>query len=322
MKLLEGPKNFNYFSFKGQMMGKESRVSVIMNCYNGEKYLREAIDSVYAQSYKNWEIIFWDNASTDSTSQIAKSYDSRLRYFRAEVNTHLGPARNMALEKAKTTYIAFLDSDDIYLPYTLQRQFDLMESANYGLVYAETLIIGEDSKKVKRQRLRYYSGYIFDKLLRRYEISMCSVMIRRSVVDEDGLSFGEELQYCPEHNLFMKIAAQHKVGVIHEPIVKYRWSSSSLSRKTRHLVAKEIGYTLDELQKLYPEKVNACSEAMVAARAKLNYYDAINLINKGDYPAARSVLIPVVARRWEFMVLYLILFLPIPRSFLLRMLNR
>ena len=303
-------------------MVEEPRVSIIMNCYNGEKYLREAIDSVYAQSYKNWEIIFWDNASTDSTSQIAQSYDHRLKYFRAEINTHLGPARNMALEKAKATYIAFLDSDDIYLPCTLKRQVELMESADYGLVYAETLVIDEDGKKIKRQKLRYFSGYILDKLLRRYEISMCSVMIRRSVVDEEELRFGEELQYCPEHNLFMKIAAQHKVGVIHDPIVKYRWSSSSLSRKTRHLVAKEIGYTLDELQKLYPKEVNSCSEAMVAARAKLNYYDAVNLINKGDYPAARAVLMPVVAGRWEFLVLYLMLFLPVPQSWLLRMLNR
>ena len=303
-------------------MVEEPRVSIIMNCYNGEKYLREAIDSVYAQSYKNWEIIFWDNASTDSTSQIAQSYDSRLKYFRAEINTHLGPARNMALEKAKATYIAFLDSDDIYLPFTLKRQVELMESADYGLVYAETLVIDEDGKKIKRQKLRYFSGYILDKLLRRYEISMCSVMIRRSVIDEEQLRFGEELQYCPEHNLFMKIAAQHKVGVIHDPIVKYRWSSSSLSRKTRHLVAKEIGYTLEELQKLYPKEVNSCSEAMVAARAKLNYYDAVNLINKGDYPGARAVLMPVVAGRWEFLVLYLMLFLPVPQSWLLRMLNR
>ena len=142
------------------MMLEEPRVSIIMNCYNGEKYLREAIDSVYAQSYKNWEIIFWDNASTDSTSQIAQSYDSRLKYFRSEINTHLGPARNMALEKAKATYIAFLDSDDIYLPFTLKRQVELMESADYGLVYAETLVIDENGKKIKRQKLRYSSGYI------------------------------------------------------------------------------------------------------------------------------------------------------------------
>jgi glycosyltransferase involved in cell wall biosynthesis len=322
MKLLGNLHDFNFYWIKEQIMVEEPHVSVIMNCYNGERYLREAIDSVYAQSYKNWEIIFFDNASTDRTSQIAQSYDSRLKYFRAKVNTHLGPARNMALEKARATYIAFLDSDDIYLPYTLSRQVELMETDNYGLVYAETIIIDEYGKKIKQKKLRYNSGFILDKLLKRYEISMCSVMIRRSVIDEEGLKFGEELQYCPEHNLFMKIAARHKIGVIHDSIVKYRWSSSSLSRQTRHLVSKEVGYTLDELQKLYPEVINSCSEAMVAARAKLNYYDAVNLINEGDYPAARSILMPVVTRRWEFMILYLMLFLPIPQSWLLRMLNR
>ena len=59
-------------------------VSVIMNCYNGEKYLREAIDSIYAQTYTNWEIIFWDNASTDNSAEIAKLSDSRLKYFYGE----------------------------------------------------------------------------------------------------------------------------------------------------------------------------------------------------------------------------------------------
>lgn len=304
------------------MIGQEPLVSIVMNCYNGEKYLREAIDSVYAQTYKNWEIVFWDNASTDGTDQIAKSYDSRLKYFCAEVNTLLGPARNMALGKATGPYIAFLDADDVYLPCTLKRQVELMESADYGLVYADTIIIGEDGRKIKRHKSRYNSGYILDNLLRRYDVSMCSVMIRRSVIVEEGLGFGEELQYCPEHNLFMKIAAQHKIGVIHDPIVKYRWSASSLSKKTRHLVSKEIAYTLDELQKLYPEAVSSCSEAMVEARAKLKYYDAVNLINKGDYRAARSALKPVIKSRWEYTVIYLILFLPVPKSWLLSMLNR
>ena len=60
---------------------REPLISVIINCFNGEEYLREAIDSVYSQTYKNWEIVFWDNASTDSSSSIAKTYDSRLNYF-------------------------------------------------------------------------------------------------------------------------------------------------------------------------------------------------------------------------------------------------
>ena len=62
----------------------ENKVSIIINCFNGEKYLREAIESVYAQTYANWEIIFWDNNSSDSSSNIVKKFDKKLKYFKAE----------------------------------------------------------------------------------------------------------------------------------------------------------------------------------------------------------------------------------------------
>ena len=84
-------------------------VSVVMNCYNGEKYLKEAIESVYAQTYRNWEIIFWDNASTDNSKRIAKSFDSKLHYFLGERTITLGAARNKALSKCNGDYIAFLE---------------------------------------------------------------------------------------------------------------------------------------------------------------------------------------------------------------------
>ena len=72
------------------------KVSVIINCLNGERYLRECLDSVVAQTFTDWEIIFWDNASIDATREIAERYDSRLRYFRADCTTDLGRARSQA----------------------------------------------------------------------------------------------------------------------------------------------------------------------------------------------------------------------------------
>ena len=88
-------------------MNDKPLVSILMNCYDGEKYLSEAIDSVYSQTYQNWEIVFWDNASTDSSSNIAKSYDERVRYYLAPKNTSLGEARNFALQRVRGKYIAF-----------------------------------------------------------------------------------------------------------------------------------------------------------------------------------------------------------------------
>ena len=80
-------------------MTEQPLVSVIMNCFNGEKYLREAIDSVQAQTYENWELIFWDNQSTDVSAGIVKSFDDpRIYYFYAPKHTHLYEARNYAIE--------------------------------------------------------------------------------------------------------------------------------------------------------------------------------------------------------------------------------
>ena len=98
-------------------MTEQTLVSVIMNCFNGEKFLREAIDSVLAQKYQNWELIFWDNQSTDSSAEIVKSYDDpRIYYFYAPQHTLLYEARNYAIQKSKGEFLAFLDVDDWWEP--------------------------------------------------------------------------------------------------------------------------------------------------------------------------------------------------------------
>lgn len=297
-------------------------VSIVMNCYNGEKYLREAIDSVFAQTWPNWEIIFWDNASTDGTQEIVGSYDARLKYFRAETNTPLGPARNMAMKMASGEFIAFLDVDDVFLPDTLQKRVGMMQSGDYGLVYGGAVIIDEAGRAVGRNRPKYAGGKIFECLLRRYDITMASAMIRRSVIESEQLAFNENLSYSPDYNLFMKIAARHPVGVIPQLIVKYRRSSGSLSRKTLHLVSREAGQTLRELRERYPETVSSCSSAYAEAYAKLHFYDAVSHVNQGKYSAARKALKPVIGRRVEYLILYLMLFLPFPKENVLRWLGR
>ena len=86
------------------MNKKTPLVSIIINCYNGEKYLAEAINSIYAQTYKNWEIIFWDNASIDKSATIAKSYDKKLKYYHSKSTTTLSYARLQAVKKTKGIY--------------------------------------------------------------------------------------------------------------------------------------------------------------------------------------------------------------------------
>ena len=103
-------------------------ISVIINCFNGEKYLKKCIQSVIEQTYLNWEIIFWDNQSTDNSKNIINSFnDNRIKYFYAPTHETLYSARNFAIEKADGELIAFLDVDDIWLPLKLDIQVKLFK---------------------------------------------------------------------------------------------------------------------------------------------------------------------------------------------------
>ena len=132
----EGLK-INQLTHLNNIASEKPLVSVIINCFNGEKYLREALDSIITQTYNNWEIIFWDNQSTDKSAEIFKSFkDSRLKYYCASSHADiLYEARNYALKKTNGDFIAFLDVDDWWLPNKLEKQIPLFDDPDVGLVY-------------------------------------------------------------------------------------------------------------------------------------------------------------------------------------------
>ena len=125
-------------------------ISIIMNCYNGEKYLSESIKSVLSQTYENWELIFWDNQSTDSSAEIFKSYrDKRFRYFYANGHTSLYKARNLAIEKSKGDFIAFLDTDDLWSKEKLKLQMFYFNNPEVGVVFSNLWMLKKNLKKKK-----------------------------------------------------------------------------------------------------------------------------------------------------------------------------
>lgn len=304
------------------MAASEPMISVIMNCYNGARFLKKAIESVYSQSYENWEIIFWDNASTDESAAIAQSFDGRLKYHKSAENCSLGQARNLALRHAKGKYIAFLDCDDLYLPDKLLQQLDFLEDHDYAMTYSSVVMIDEKGKEFRKIIVKNNNGYMLPQLLIHYEINMQSVMLRKSVLDDENLNFNSTLKYCPDYNLFMKVAAHYNVGVIKEPLVNYRVSPNSLSKQMLDISSLEIKYTLDELSLGFSELRSKYEFAFNAAYAKLHYYDAVALINRSDFVQARAKLKKIVFKRWEYLTLYFILHLPVHRLVVLRLLNR
>ena len=102
----------------------EKKVSIIVNCYNGSKYLKNCLDSIKKQSYRNYELIFWDNKSQDNSKEIFLNFidDARFKYFESDTHTTLYEARNLAIEKTSGDYIAFLATDDWWVEVYLSNR--------------------------------------------------------------------------------------------------------------------------------------------------------------------------------------------------------
>ena len=147
-------------------------VSIIMNCFNGETYLNEALKSILNQTYKNWELIFWDNISTDNSKKIFEKFtDKRFKYYLASKHEPLYRARNLAIKKANGEFISFLDTDDIWLNDKLTKQIKLFSNKNIGLVYGNYWRYNP-LRFFEKKRLAYSkklpSGKITEILLREY----------------------------------------------------------------------------------------------------------------------------------------------------------
>lgn len=114
-------------------------VSIIMPSYNTADYIAESIESVLAQTYSNWELLIVDDCSTDNTDEIVASYlnDGRIKYFKNDHNSGAAISRNRALQEASGTWIAFLDSDDLWLPNKLSKQVSFMKKHNYAFTYTQ-----------------------------------------------------------------------------------------------------------------------------------------------------------------------------------------
>ncbi|WP_292468827.1 glycosyltransferase [Methanolobus sp.] len=209
-------------------------VSIIMNCYNCSTYLKEAIDSVYTQTYGDWEIIFWDNVSTDNSAEIAKNYDSKLRYFCGDKNVPLGNARNLAIEKAQGQYIAFLDCDDIWLPSKLEKQISLFEAnSNIKLVFSDCNVINSQHEILYRlfSVQKPSRGFAFNELLLSNNfISLVTVVIERSVFYDIG-TFNDEFKIAEEYDLFLRIAHKHPLDYVDEALAEYRIHENNWSHR-------------------------------------------------------------------------------------------
>ncbi len=275
---------------------EKARVSVIMNCFNGERDLAAALESVSRQTFTDFEIIFWDNCSTDQSADIARVSDRRLRYFRAESKTPLGEARNLALSQATGDYLAFLDCDDLWRPDKLARQVALFESnPRLGLVCTDTEIF--DGKRVLARvfsRATPERGQVFAGLLQRQWISMSSAMLSRkaleSVAEAPGVFFDPRLCLCEEADLFYRIAHDWELDYIPEALTVWRVHGKNSTFRHFGNFAAETRLILEKQCRLYPdfEAKHAGLAAMLRRRA--NFQEAVALWRDGKGHEARALI--------------------------------
>jgi glycosyltransferase involved in cell wall biosynthesis len=286
------------------------RVSIIMNCYNGERYLKEAIDSVFAQSYPDWEIVFWDNASTDRTAAIAQGYGSRLRYYCSEKTVPLGHARKLAMEKVTGDWIGFLDCDDYWLPHKLAHQMQAVEGTDYTLCYGGIREIDVEGRELRKVLPLFPSGMLFEPLLNQFDINMVTPLLRRSVLEKYDLDFDPNVTASEEYNLFMRMAPKGPFCTIPEVLGVWRISTTSLTTRQISQWAVERFYTLDQIIHENPGIAEKYPAAFRKARARGSYYRARYLVSQGDIGGARQEMRTIAGQDKRYLALWMSLFLP------------
>jgi len=214
-------------------------VSAIIVTYNRASFLVEAIDSVLAQSYfqKNpgdWELIIVDDGSTDETPELVGRYvekDSRVKYFHCQ-HGGVSAARNYGLKMAAGNFIAFLDSDDLWLPDKTQVQISYLRAfPDARFCLTEEIWIRNGRRVNQGKRHQKFSGWVLDKVLPLCLLSLSSAMFRRELFEEIG-DFDESLPVCEDYDLGLRIALRFPYHFLPSPlIVKRGGHPDQLSKK-------------------------------------------------------------------------------------------
>lgn len=210
-----------------------------MNCKDGEKYLSESLQSILEQTYRDWELIFVDNNSKDNSKNIFFNYvDKRLKYFYLEKSVSLGMARQYAYQKCNGKFIAFLDTDDLWLPTKLEKQIPLFDDNKIGLVTSNSLYFSLYKEKVFYKK-KPNTGYIFYKLLENYHISLETLVCKKKYLDQILFKFNTEYSMISDYELCIRLSAVSNLDYYDEILAKCRIHSDSESSKKTFLTYSE-----------------------------------------------------------------------------------
>jgi glycosyltransferase involved in cell wall biosynthesis len=223
----------------GEKLQKEPLVSIVVPTYNREGVIARAIQSVLDQTYQNWELLIIDDGSTDTTEQIVASFkDQRIKYHLLSTQGGAPAARNYGISRAQGEFIAFLDSDDEWLPPKLFAQLAVFEAngEELGLVYGGMI---KYTRKNVSSRLPQLKGDLYSALLRKNVIvgSTSSVLIKRPAIDRVN-GFDERFRSRQDLDLFVRIARHYHIDYADEVLVKKYFEDDDRIGRNPHAIIR------------------------------------------------------------------------------------
>ncbi len=301
-------------------------ISVIIPTHNRAHYLTEALGSVFAQTFTDYEVILVDDGSTDDTPKILAPYiqQKKVRYVFQEP-AGVSAARNRGLSLARAPHIAFLDSDDLFLPTKLDKQMKLFErDPQLGFVHCNFSKFDDQGKDLGVRDTSRFSGRIYPSMLQEWSVLMAMpcMLMRIEVIKEVG-GFDESMARAEDLDLWRRIARRYAVGVVPEALVRVRVHSSSTSFDR----AKGAQGFERYLEKAFVEDPGLPPIFKRRAKAKMHAKLGQNLLGEGgaqEMRQARKHGLKALAA-WPFQLSALLgllaSFLPLPvrRSFVARL---
>ncbi len=198
-----------------------ARVSVIIPTYNRLTKVKDAIDSVLSQTYRDFALWVVDDGSTDGTAEALRAFGKRIRYI-SQDNRGVSAARNLGMRVSRGKYVAFLDSDDLWEPKKLEIQVGCMEAnPQFPLCFTDEVWIRKGARVNPKKRHAKYSGWIFEKCLPLCIISPSSALMKRSLFDEIG-GFDETLPVCEDYDFWLRVTCRYPVLFIDKKLIVKR----------------------------------------------------------------------------------------------------
>lgn len=271
-------------------------VSINLCCYNSEKYLEETLQSIFAQTYKNWELIIINDGSTDSTERIIQQYikDGWPIIYHYQINAGLGQSRNKALELSQGEFIAFIDHDDLWMPEKLEIQVPLFDKdEETGIVFCNTIFFNDKGfQKEVYRKWKPPRGMVFSALLSNYFLALPSVVVRKKALEANGEWFDPQFKVIEEYDLFLRLSYSWKVDYVYEPLAKWRMHNTSQTYSTPITFPQEQERMLKKFEGLFENFNQKYIKEIDILRSKIAIRYALIEFERGNRMAARSLMRP------------------------------